>query len=150
MTRRAAPTGSGPVFAHGAGQGWFESAPCRMTTPRYRSKLEARLAAGPLAPCAYETVTVLYPRPRGAYTVDFITPSGRWIEVKGFFTSADRTKMRAVKAAHPERDIRLVFQTPHKTLSKRSDTTYAQWAERHGFPWCDAKDTLTLERWARE
>lgn len=119
-------------------------------TKIYRSKLEERLAKGPLRGCDYESGSYLYPRVRGRYVPDFRTPNGTILEVKGFFSSRDRTKMLAVAREHPEQDIRFVFQTPYKTLSPRSLTTYAQWAERHGFPWCDAKDTETLERWVRE
>lgn len=116
----------------------------------YRSKLEQRLAEGPLRKARYEPLTVTYPKAHGRYTPDFVTPGGCWLEVKGFFTSADRTKMLAVQKAHPGKWIRFVFQTPHKTLGKASETTYAQWAERHGFEWCDARDIETLERWAKE
>lgn len=115
----------------------------------YRSKLEQRLAEGPLKGLEYEATTVTYPKGRGRYTIDFANAANDlWIEVKGHFKPSDRTKMLRVQAEHPDRDIRFVFQTPHQTLSKKSDTTYAQWAEKHGFPWCDARDTETLKGWA--
>jgi hypothetical protein len=117
-----------------------------MTT--YRSKLEARLAAGPLKGAPYEAYDFFYDRPQGRYTPDF-SPLGCHIEVKGFFSARDRTKMLQVKKQYPNHDLRFVFQTPYQTLNKKSDTTYAQWAEKHGFPWCDAKDTTTLARWAK-
>ena len=59
-----------------------------------------------------------------------------YLETKGWFKSSDRRKMLAVKKANPDLDIRLVFQAPTNKISKRSKTTYAMWAERHGFPWC--------------
>lgn len=116
----------------------------------FRSKLEARLGTGPFAELRYEPVTVKYPKEEGRYTPDFVSPGGAWIEVKGFFAAKDRTKMLAVQKAHPGKWIRFVFQTPYQTLSKTSDTTYAKWAEKHGFEWCAANDRETLERWAKE
>ena len=59
-----------------------------------------------------------------------------YIECKGWFKSTDRRKMLAVKKSHPDLDIRFVFQSPYNKLSKRSKTTYAMWADKHGFPWC--------------
>jgi len=44
--------------------------------------------------------------------------------------------MKAVKAANPDLDIRFVFQTPYNKIYKGSKTTYAKWADKHGFPWC--------------
>ena len=69
------------------------------------------------------------------YTPDFFLQSGVIIECKGFFKPSDRRKMLAVKAQHPELDIRFVFQR-NNTLSKQSKTTYGAWADKHGFPWC--------------
>lgn len=56
-----------------------------------------------------------------------------WYEAKGRFMPADRAKLLAVKEAHPSADIRLVFQRNNK-LSKDSNTTYMEWAKKHGFP----------------
>tara|TARA_R100000781_G_scaffold32462_3_gene23687 strand:+ start:2236 stop:2583 length:348 start_codon:yes stop_codon:yes gene_type:complete len=59
-----------------------------------------------------------------------------YLETKGYFKAADRRKMLAVKKGNPDLDIRLVFQAPHNKISKKSKTTYAMWATKHGFPWC--------------
>ena len=53
-----------------------------------------------------------------------------------------RRKMLAVKAQHPELDIRFVFQR-NNTLSKQSKTTYGAWADKHGFKWCIFPDIPT-------
>jgi len=70
------------------------------------------------------------------YTPDFLLPNGVFLETKGRLTDEDRRKMKAVKKANPELDIRFVFQTPFNKIYKGSKTTYAKWAEKHGFPWC--------------
>ena len=59
-----------------------------------------------------------------------------YLETKGYFKPEDRRKMLAVKKANPNLDIRLVFQAPNNKISKKSKTTYAKWATKHGFPWC--------------
>jgi hypothetical protein len=74
------------------------------------------------------------------YTPDFvvIAASGKRIiiETKGRWVTADRMKMKAVVAQHPELDIRMVFQSPYAKIAKTSTTTYAGWCERHlGIPW---------------
>ena len=70
------------------------------------------------------------------YTPDFILPSGIILETKGQFTPEDRRKMLAVIKAHPELDIRMVFQAPFNRIEKRSKTTYAAWCDKHNIKWC--------------
>jgi hypothetical protein len=43
--------------------------------------------------------------------------------------------MKLVKEANPELDIRLLFQTPNNKITKASKTTYADWADKHGYMW---------------
>ncbi|MBZ5882545.1 endonuclease I, partial [Escherichia coli] len=45
----------------------------------------------------------------------------------------DRQKHLLINAQHPELDIRFVFSNPKARISKTSQTTYADWCERHGF-----------------
>ena len=59
-----------------------------------------------------------------------------YLEAKGYFPSDQRRKMKAVKKANPNLDIRIIFQNPLNKISKRSKTSYAMWAEKNGFPWC--------------
>jgi len=61
--------------------------------------------------------------------------NGVYVETKGHLTEEDRRKMKAVKAANPELDIRFVFQAPYNKIYKGSKTTYAKWCEKHGFKW---------------
>jgi hypothetical protein len=69
------------------------------------------------------------------YIPDFVLDNGIIIEYKGYFPAADRTKMLLVKAQYPNHDIRIIFESPRNKLSAKSKTTYAAWAEKHGFPW---------------
>lgn len=71
------------------------------------------------------------------YTPDFILPNGIIIEVKGRFTSDDRRKHLAVKKQHTTLDIRFVFESSRRKLSKGAKTTYGQWCDKHGFMYAD-------------
>lgn len=80
------------------------------------------------------------------YQPDFRLPNGVLIEAKGLLDTWDRRKMLAVKDACPELDIRFVFQSARRRLS-RNGKTYGEWAEAAGFQW--AEGTIPLE-WFRE
>lgn len=100
---------------------------------KYRSKLEARYAkAHPRLP--YETTKIPYVVTH-TYTPDFQVGPNSFVEVKGLFSSADRSKHLYVKKQHPEITIEFVFQNPYLTLNKSSKTTYADWCDKHGFAW---------------
>lgn len=97
--------------------------------------MEARI--GPrliTAGAKYESQKLEYTQER-TYLADFVLQHGTIIEVKGLFTSADRTKMLAVKRAHPDADIRFVLATPNAYLTKAKRLTQGQWCNRHGFPY---------------
>ena len=67
-----------------------------------------------------------------SYLTDFYVPSlDFYIEVKGRFTSTDRTKMRSVVEQHPDLDVRMLFMRDNK-LNKRSKTCYSDWCEKNG------------------
>ena len=115
-------------------------------TSKFRSKLEERVAI-----LLEELgVTYEYESTRVPYTIqhhyypDFVLPNYTYLETKGYWDAADRRKILAVKKDNPDIDIRMIFQAPFNTISKRSKTTYAQWCERHDIPWC-AFHTIPLD-----
>ncbi len=87
----------------------------------------------------FENAKIEYTKPEKIriYTPDFIINRANgsllYIETKGYFYPAARTKMRAIKKAHPTLDIRMVFQK-NLLINKRTDFTYMKWAERNNFP----------------
>lgn len=109
---------------------------------QYRSKLEERIAsqlenAG--VEFAYENLKLKYSIPAriATYTPDFCV-GPLVIEAKGYFRQAsDRQKLILVKQAYPDLDIRIVFQRASNPIYKGSPTSYARWAEDHGFKWAD-------------
>jgi len=85
----------------------------------------------------YESELLKYTR-ECTYKPDFILDLGShkiYLEAKGFFKSSDRTKLLRVLKENPGIDLRLIFMQNNK-LSKTSNTTYSQWADTHGIPWC--------------
>ena len=71
------------------------------------------------------------------YTPDFILPNNLIIEIKGLFTADDRRKHLLVKEQHGTLDIRFVFESSKRRLSKISKTTYGDWCVKHGFIYAD-------------
>lgn len=106
---------------------------------KYRSKYEAAVAASVLQrglEFQYEAHSYTYTL-EATYTPDFFLANGVVVETKGLFGNSDRRKMLAIKAQYPLLDIRLCFMNAQLKLSKAPKSiTYWQWAERHGFPWC--------------
>jgi len=94
----------------------------------------------------YETIKLSYVVTH-TYTPDFTVSQTAFIETKGRFTGADRAKHLHIKKQHPNIEILLVFQDPHRKLSKTSKTTYAQWCEKHGIRWAHVKGTQAIKRW---
>lgn len=67
--------------------------------------------------------------------VYFVHRPTMYLELKGYLDYDDQRKMRAVKQANPELDIRFVFMKDNK-ISKTSKLTYSSWSEKYGFPFC--------------
>ena len=106
-------------------------------TSRYRSQLEKKVADLLInldVTFDYETTKIAYTIPHNYYP-DFILPNGVILECKGYWDAADRRKIKSVKEQNPDIDLRMVFQSPFNTISKKSKTTYAKWCERLGIPW---------------
>ena len=106
--------------------------------PRYRSGLEEKVAdllSSLKVEFEYESTKVPYIL-QCNYTPDFLLPNGVVLECKGYWDAADRRKIKAVKQQHPELDLRMVFQAPYNTITKKSKTTYAKYCEKLNIPWC--------------
>ena len=85
----------------------------------------------------FEATRLTYNTPR-IYIADFTLPNGVLVETKGYFPSADRRKMLAVKKAHPELHIHLLFQNAANKIGKSKNAlTYGAWATKYHFPWAE-------------
>ncbi len=104
---------------------------------KFRSKLEEKVAdllEGLGVSYEYESEKLNYTIEHN-YTPDFVLPNYTYLETKGYWDAADRRKILAVKKANPQIDLRMIFQSPYNTISKKSKTTYAMWCEKHAIPW---------------
>ena len=110
--------------------------------PKFRSNLEKNIAdllTGLVVYYQYESEKLSYTIEHN-YTPDFVLPNYLYLEAKGYWDPEDRRKILAVKRCNPDVDIRMVFQSPYNTISKKSKTTYAKWCEKHDIPWTSYKD----------
>lgn len=82
---------------------------------------------------------------KGSYLPDFLLPNGIYVEAKGKLDAGTCRKMKAVKASNPHLDIRFCFMRANNPMRKGSRMKYWQWAEKHGFPWCEG--TIPLDWW---
>ena len=110
--------------------------------PKFRSKLEKNIADL----LEQLGVSYLYESEKLSYTIehnytpDFVLPNYKYLEAKGYWAAEDRRKILAVKRDNPDIDLRMIFQSPYNTISKKSKTTYAQWCDKHDIPWTSYKD----------
>ena len=110
--------------------------------PKFRSKLEENVASlleGLGISYEYESEKLSYVIEHN-YTPDFKLPNYKYLEVKGYWDAEDRRKILAVKKDNPDIDLRMVFQSPYNTISKKSKTTYAKWCDKHDIPWTSYTD----------
>lgn len=96
----------------------------------------------------YETERLEYTLTH-TYTPDWTIAPNVYMETKGIWDSADRTKIAAVLREHPEITIVMVFQKPFMTISKSSSTTYAAWCNKKKIPWFEAADRFGIEKFIK-
>lgn len=83
----------------------------------------------------YENIVIDWePNPK-KYVPDFELENGIILECKGKFDADDRAKHLAVKAQHPELDVRIVFQNAYNKLRKGAKMTYAEWCDKNDIKW---------------
>lgn len=80
---------------------------------------------------------ILYTTKAKKYHPDFQLKNGIYIEAKGWFKAADRTKHLCIKYQHPQLDIRFVFSNSRTKIDKKSKTTYGDWCKKNGFRFAD-------------
>jgi hypothetical protein len=81
------------------------------------------------------------------YTPDWKIADNRYIETKGYFKSANRSRLLAFREQYPDVEILLLFQDANKTIDKRSKTTYGEWATKSGIRWSDLRRGIPREWW---
>lgn len=105
----------------------------------YKSSMEHRVIEPLLSRGAeYEPCFLRYPAQRLLrYTPDVVLPNGIVVEVKGWFTGKDRTKLRDVRAAYPDLELRMVLATPRAYITQKREQTQSGWCEANGIRWAE-------------
>lgn len=118
----------------------------RKTASGKRSKLEDRVQEklNLITKAEYEVdkLPFVQPEKKRYYLPDFKLPNGVYIEVKGRLTLEDRQKMIWVKEQHPHIRICFIFGNGNNKITKRSKTTYLDWAEENGFEAIDVSQPI--------
>jgi len=115
---------------------------------RLEEKVRDTIAASG-RPVQYEVEQFEYIRPETAhtYTPDFKISDTVYIEAKGIWDLEDRKKILLMKEQHPDVIICMAFQNAYKPIRKGSKTTYADWCNEHGIPWCDLRTEPLPAEW---
>jgi hypothetical protein len=113
----------------------------------YKSGLEKKFQEaskdlGWVLPYEQDKIKYTVPEKVHTYTPDFTVTKNIYIETKGLWTAADRKKALLIKEQYPDIRILYVFQRDQK-LSKKSNTTYLEWAEKQGLDACLFVDEKT-------
>jgi len=116
-----------------------------------RSGLEKRLATfldskGQEYTYEEDKLTYIVPEKKHTYLPDFKLSNGIYIEAKGKWDSASRTKMALVIEQNPDKDIRMLFQRDN-TISKTSKTRYSDWCEKRGIKYHVSSDGELPDDW---
>lgn len=111
--------------------------------PVFKSKLEERVWAVltkefPSTKYEPDKFKYLQPAVDRTYTPDFKTGRKKvYLEAKGKLDLETRKKMLWFKDSNPDIRVIFLFQNADNKLTKRSKTTYSEWAEANGFEWLD-------------
>lgn len=106
----------------------FKLAKVRVKYEPYKMEFYQRVPSASCKGCGSKEVTRKH-----TYKPDWVSEDDYLIvESKGKFTSADRTKMIAIKAQYPDKDIRILFMRDN-WLTRKKLEKYSDWAERNGF-----------------
>jgi hypothetical protein len=119
--------------------------PKRHNPSGYRSGLEVKFQAaceshGWNLPYEIDKIKYTIPASNHTYTPDFTVTENIYIETKGLWTGTDRKKAVLIKQQHPHISILYVLQR-NQGLSKKSKTTYLDWAAKNNLDACVFSDT---------
>lgn len=108
-----------------------------MKKSKFKSKFEQQIAGilGKRAEYEPDKLTFIQPAVERTYVPDWKIGDNTYIESKGKLDLETRKKMVWVKEQYPHCKFYILFQNAFNRITKRSNTTYAEWAERNGFEW---------------
>jgi len=95
-----------------------------------------------------DKIKFIQPEKQRYYLPDFKLPNGHYIEAKGRLTTEDRQKMIWVKEQYPDLTFYFIFGNGSNKITKRSKTTYLDWAKSNGFDAIDVSQPIP-KRWLK-
>lgn len=111
--------------------------------PIFKSKLEERVWAVlkehfPQTKYEPEKFKYIQPAADRTYTPDFKTGRRKiFLEAKGKLDLETRKKMLWFRDSNPDVRVIFLFQNADNKLTKKSKTTYGDWATANNFEWLD-------------
>lgn len=110
----------------------------------YRSNFEKKFhKAFPDLP--YENLRLKYVITH-TYTPDFQLTDNVFLELKGLWDSASRSKHLFVRKQNPNMKVLFIFMDPNKTLNRKSKTTYASWCVKNNFDFLHMKEAFNMSK----
>lgn len=114
--------------------------PKRHNPSGYKSGLESKFQAaceakGWKLPYEMDKIKYTIPESKHTYTPDFTVTENVYIETKGLWAGTDRKKAILIRDQHPHIKILYVFQR-NQMLSKKSSTSYLDWANKNNLDAC--------------
>lgn len=123
--------------------------PAKWKAEGYKSGSEGKIAdqlSASNVKFRYEALKVPYVK-HHTYNPDFLLPNGIILEVKGYWDTADRAKIKLVHEQNPDLDIRMVFDNADARCTKASKTTYGGWCDKRGIKYTVGSVPIS---WLRE
>ena len=104
---------------------------------KFKSKFEQIVSKvlGKRAQYEPDKIKFVQPAVDRTYIPDWKIGEHVYIETKGKLDLETRKKMVWVKEQHPQLKFYILFQNAFNRITKRSNTTYADWCDRNGFEW---------------
>lgn len=106
-------------------------------TDQYKSNFERDVHAYYGNKIKYEEDKILFTQPavERYYLPDFKVYKNIYLETKGKLTLEDRKKHQWIKEQHPEILIIFIFMNSRNLITRKSKTTYGDWADSTGIPY---------------
>lgn len=116
---------------------------------KFKSKLEQKFAQMMQLKglkFEYEPDRISYVR-RSHYVPDWRIRKDVYIETKGYLSPSNRANILSFREQHPHVRVYFLFGCAKNKLNPKSETTYGDWCDRHGFKWADIRQGVPTEWW---
>lgn len=103
----------------------------------FKSNFERDVASFYEGKLSYEADKIVFTQPsiKRYYLPDFKVYKNIYLETKGKLTLEDRKKHQWIREQHPEILIIFIFMNSQNKITRKSKTSYADWADENDIPW---------------